>query len=218
MQQDIVIWTPGMTLDQLERRVILQGFKFYRGNKTMTAQALGISVRTLDNKLELYESVEETEKFISPKREDILERNQNGIEKTMPGGRSASQSKPFESDGSELSTKTLPGGGLSNFQKAELAERAATRNATRSKLETQLQGHSEIENESTGTEGLRAEAGVSVQSSNEVSTESVVPVSERKEVQSVPPTNSANGSGRGNSGNLRQGNGRPNAIHNKGSR
>ena len=50
-----IFWMPGMTLEALEQAVIQKAYRFYRNNKTATAQALGISVRTLDNKLERYE-------------------------------------------------------------------------------------------------------------------------------------------------------------------
>lgn len=49
-------WIPGLTLDAVEKQAILQAFRFYRGNKTQTANALGISIRTLDNKLEQYQN------------------------------------------------------------------------------------------------------------------------------------------------------------------
>lgn len=49
-----VMWAPGMKLDHLEKMVILKAFGYYQNNKTMTANALGISIRTLDNKLEKY--------------------------------------------------------------------------------------------------------------------------------------------------------------------
>lgn len=48
-------WQPGETLESIEKSVILQAFRFYHGNKTHTANALGIAIRTLDNKLEKYE-------------------------------------------------------------------------------------------------------------------------------------------------------------------
>lgn len=48
-------WSPGMTLEALEKQAILKTFRFYRGNKTTTANVLGIAIRTLDNKLEKYE-------------------------------------------------------------------------------------------------------------------------------------------------------------------
>lgn len=48
-------WQPGWTLDQVEKEVIYQALKFYQNNKVHTARALGISERTLYNKLEIYE-------------------------------------------------------------------------------------------------------------------------------------------------------------------
>lgn len=47
-------WQPGMTLEVIEREAILQAFRFYNKNKTATAQALGMAIRTLDSKLERY--------------------------------------------------------------------------------------------------------------------------------------------------------------------
>lgn len=48
-------WQPGWTLAQVEKAVIYEALKFYHNNKVHTARALGISERTLYNKLELYE-------------------------------------------------------------------------------------------------------------------------------------------------------------------
>ncbi len=45
------VWRPGRTLDEIERNVILEALKHYSGNRTHTAKALGISIRTLRNKL-----------------------------------------------------------------------------------------------------------------------------------------------------------------------
>lgn len=50
-----IIWQPGITLAQVEKEVIQKAYKFFDGNKTKTAQALGIAIRTLDNKLMIYE-------------------------------------------------------------------------------------------------------------------------------------------------------------------
>jgi hypothetical protein len=44
-----------MTLASVEKAIILNAFKFYRNNKTATAQALGVAIRTLDSKLSKYE-------------------------------------------------------------------------------------------------------------------------------------------------------------------
>ncbi len=69
-----MIWSPGTTLAEVEKQVILIAFKFYREVKTSTASALGISVRTLDAKLELYEQEEkgneERRKIHESKRAD----------------------------------------------------------------------------------------------------------------------------------------------------
>ena len=47
-------WTPGTTLDDIERNVILAALTHHSGNRTHTAKALGISIRTLRNKLADY--------------------------------------------------------------------------------------------------------------------------------------------------------------------
>jgi two-component system response regulator FlrC len=44
-------WKPGKTLDEIERGVILEALKHFDGNRTHTAKALAISIRTLRNKL-----------------------------------------------------------------------------------------------------------------------------------------------------------------------
>jgi len=51
---DLSGWTPGRTLDQIEKNVILDALKFHQGNRTHTAKSLGISIRTLRNKLADY--------------------------------------------------------------------------------------------------------------------------------------------------------------------
>jgi hypothetical protein len=43
-----------MTLEQIEKEVILYTLKFHQNNKTRAASTLGISVRTIDNKLARY--------------------------------------------------------------------------------------------------------------------------------------------------------------------
>jgi hypothetical protein len=48
-------WQPGQTLEQVEKAIILKAFRFFQGNKTRTANALGIAIRTLENKLSSYE-------------------------------------------------------------------------------------------------------------------------------------------------------------------
>ncbi|OFZ21054.1 MAG: hypothetical protein A2X94_06910 [Bdellovibrionales bacterium GWB1_55_8] len=50
-------WEPGQTLNDIERNVILQALTYHSGNRTHTAKALGISIRTLRNKLAEYRGV-----------------------------------------------------------------------------------------------------------------------------------------------------------------
>lgn len=54
----MISWQPGITIDQLEKEVIIKALQFYGNNKTQTSIALGISTRTLDNKLEKYREEE----------------------------------------------------------------------------------------------------------------------------------------------------------------
>lgn len=51
-------WVPGMTLDSIEKASIFAALKFYRGNVAQTALALGVSDKTIRNKVEKYESDE----------------------------------------------------------------------------------------------------------------------------------------------------------------
>ncbi|AFC22566.1 putative sigma-54-dependent transcriptional regulator [Bdellovibrio phage phi1422] len=50
-----VMWQPGVTIADLEKGAIKSALRFY-GNKTDAAKSLGISVRTIDNKLKEYEN------------------------------------------------------------------------------------------------------------------------------------------------------------------
>ena len=50
-------WAPGRTLDDIERDVIIEALKYHRGNRTHTAIALGISIRTLRNKIADYKKL-----------------------------------------------------------------------------------------------------------------------------------------------------------------
>jgi len=66
-----VYWSPGMSLEILEQMVIQKAFKHYHGNKTATANSLGIAIRTLDAKLEKYEMDEiEREEQNADRRRD----------------------------------------------------------------------------------------------------------------------------------------------------
>lgn len=51
----MIQWNPGMTLEEVEKQIILQALEFHKGNKTQTAAALGCARNTIDNKLLAYE-------------------------------------------------------------------------------------------------------------------------------------------------------------------
>lgn len=53
-EEEKVNWKPGTTLDDIERYVILEALDYHKGNRTHTAKALGISIRTLRNKIADY--------------------------------------------------------------------------------------------------------------------------------------------------------------------
>lgn len=61
-------WQPGLTLENLEELAIKEAFKFHQGNKSATARALDISVRTLETKLEKYENDDRNKRDFAAKR------------------------------------------------------------------------------------------------------------------------------------------------------
>lgn len=80
---ETILWSPGVTLEQIEKEVILKTFRHYRGNKTASANSLGISVRTLDSKLAQYkvekEKLEDDKAKLQRKREEFLARSRGSI-------------------------------------------------------------------------------------------------------------------------------------------
>ncbi|MFZ9596409.1 MAG: sigma-54 interaction domain-containing protein [Bdellovibrionia bacterium] len=50
-------WLPGSTLDDIERSVIIAALAYHQGNRTHTAKSLGISIRTLRNKIADYKKI-----------------------------------------------------------------------------------------------------------------------------------------------------------------
>lgn len=68
-----VFWSPGVTLEAIEKQVILNAFRFYRGNKTQCSISLGISIRTLENKLEKYE--DDGKQQLEAERKEQLDRD-----------------------------------------------------------------------------------------------------------------------------------------------
>lgn len=162
-----VNWVPGMTLDEMEKNCILAAIRFYRGNKTQTAQALGISIRTLDHKIERYEADarEQQQRAEDRKRNDAatLERlrgkkltEQFGIGSSSQWARDGRNAD----DGIGEATADKEGG------------------------ET-----SEAPSGATPT-------GVSMEPSSDIGAKPTVPMSQRGEVQKVLPRQAAAGSAR----------------------
>lgn len=68
-----VSWNPGMKLEVLEQIAIERAYVFFRKNKTATANSLGISIRTLDNKLEKYSELASLENIQNEERKQDRE-------------------------------------------------------------------------------------------------------------------------------------------------
>lgn len=195
MLNEIVTFQPGMTLAELEKKAILSAFRYYRSNKTLTAQALGIAIRTLDNKLELYESAEEKARTKQPTRNEVLEMEQLNVTKTVAGGhdpRRGGIADPHITG--DRSGKTGPLGQMSREQIDEIRNRKAAYLEAKAKRKQTPQPISETK--------IEAEAGLSVEPDFGDTEKLDVPLSESKEVQSVlSPAASAN-RGRQNGGSL----------------
>lgn len=75
-------WQPGMTLESIEKEAILQALRYFRGNKTATATALGFAIRTLDAKLEKYKEDDAAKRKASDER---IKREQDFVERSRWG-------------------------------------------------------------------------------------------------------------------------------------
>lgn len=81
------VWSPGLTLEYLERNAIEQALKFYQGNKTLTSRALGCAINTINSKLEKYalEDRDAKHRFDEDDRKRAeFDRRQRGF--TLPPG------------------------------------------------------------------------------------------------------------------------------------
>lgn len=78
MNNGIIYWNPGVKLHQVEKQAIEQAFDYFKKNKTQTANALGISIRTLDAKLKDYENdkriADEQARELKRKNDEYLRR------------------------------------------------------------------------------------------------------------------------------------------------
>lgn len=107
---ETIIWTPGVTLDEIEKQVIKKALIHFRGNKTATSIALGISVSTIGNKLEQYaieeKRLEQEYEERKQRDRDFLARSR-GITPELP--RNPSQSAPVISEGGDVSVSEQSG-------------------------------------------------------------------------------------------------------------
>ncbi len=51
----MIIWSPGVKMKDVEIQIIQMALNYYQGNKTQAAASLGISAKTLYNKLAEFE-------------------------------------------------------------------------------------------------------------------------------------------------------------------
>jgi hypothetical protein len=64
----IIQWSPGMTLAAIERLVIEAAYRHYNCNKTHTANALGVSARTIHEKVDKFNLDNKHEEDAAEKR------------------------------------------------------------------------------------------------------------------------------------------------------
>ena len=106
MSTETISWSPGISLAEIEKQVILKAFRFYRGHQPTTAQALGISIKTLYNKLEQYET-EGNERI----RQDVERRAKDADflnrQRGLPSSYSGAQ--PTSGDAAAPKRELLPG-------------------------------------------------------------------------------------------------------------
>lgn len=51
----MILWQPGVTLANMEKMIIRESLRLNHGSKPAVASSLGISLRTVDNKLKEYD-------------------------------------------------------------------------------------------------------------------------------------------------------------------
>lgn len=70
-----VHWQVGITLEEVEKQVILAALQYFQQNRTKAADALGISTRTIQNKLNQYNGVKEEPETISDEPKTVYSEN-----------------------------------------------------------------------------------------------------------------------------------------------
>lgn len=114
-------WQPGMKLEDVERAAIIKAFHFFQGNKTRTAAALNIAIRTLDAKLAVY----------FPKQEKIEEVRHE--RRTGPGSKEAN-----EAVRATVATRSNPNSGIRLESVAPLSEEQSLSLSKREEVQEML--------------------------------------------------------------------------------
>ena len=161
---DIIFASSG-TLEQIEKQVIEMRFAQLRGNKSQTAVSLGISVRTLETRLEQYKN----EGAIQDERKRQLDKEREEQLTRMRG--------PF-------ANPTLPGKSFEQLaQEARDAERIRDEKRERANYEVERRSRERAAIESGHVSGPTA--GMRLESAPKVSGQQSVPMPERPQVQEV---------------------------------
>ena len=104
-----IVWTPGISLEDVEKQVILKAYRHFQSNKTATSIALGISIRTLDARLAKFDedtkAATEAEYDARQRRQEQLNRARGIVTKQSP----AVQAPIANNDGKEASAQAPDG-------------------------------------------------------------------------------------------------------------
>jgi len=77
--QNIIYWNPNLTIDALEKQAIQLAMTYFGGNKSAASRSLGISPRSLSDKLQQYDkealALDEARKKDAEQREILLRRS-----------------------------------------------------------------------------------------------------------------------------------------------
>lgn len=180
------VWTPGITLELMEKMVIQKALVVYEYNKVRTSKALGITPQTLRTKLEIYEveaqKVKEAENELIRKDKEFAARERT-VNIFDEGG--ATLAKAADDD-------RLKARAAEDARDREVADNVRKReeylklNPPKPKVRSGEQpGY--FERKKTGA-GHDASSEASVESAKDSSPQHAVPVSKREQVQEVLPS------------------------------
>ena len=126
-------WSPGLTLEMIEKEAILKAYNYFQKNKTQTALALGITTQTLHNKLNKYEEdqkADEQRVIEQRRREEELQRRAKGSINSFEPGPWSPTGVHVESPAKDPAQPSLP---LSKREKVQAVsqEQASAGNSNR---------------------------------------------------------------------------------------